>query len=264
MSPIRVYAESIGLTMAVEDYGARFFGNDARPGGVLTHPGKLSPEAQINLKASWEESHRGLTNAHRVAVLEEGMTWQQTGLPPEAAQFITSREFQLGEVARIWRVPPHMLYHMQKATWANVEQMETEFLAYSIHARLVRIEQAMYRDLLLPSERKAYFVEHLVDGLLRGDSLSRNQAYAIARNNGWLNADEIRDRENLNPIPNGQGKIYLVPMNMIPADQVNAQPASGADPTPTNGSALPAFRLARLLARVGEYNDYPIPVAAEV
>lgn len=242
MSPIRQYAEAIGLAMASEQYGARFFGNSGTVNGVLTHPGKLSEDAQKRLGASFKENHGGLTNAHRLLILEEGLSYQKVGLGPEEAQFLQTRAFELAEVARIFRVPLHMLYEMgaKAGSAGTVEQLGIEFVAYSIHPWLIRIEQAIYRDLLLPSERDTFFAEHLVDGLLRADTLSRYQSYAIARNNGWMSADEIRDRENLNPIADGSGKIYLIPLNMVPSTKAGEQPPTSKNPTPTDGSALPS------------------------
>lgn len=229
-SPIRLAREAIGLALATEEYGARFFGNGSRPGGVLQHPGKLSEEAAKRLKKSWEEMHQGLTQAHRVAILEEGMTWQQVGIPPEDAQFLETRKFQVTEIARIFHVPPHMLADLERSTFSNIEHQGIEFVVHTMRPWLVCWEQAIKRDLFLPNERQTYFAEFLVDGLLRGDIKSRYEAYAIGRQNGWLSADDIRELENMNPLPDGQGKVYLVPLNMVPADSVTAapqQPAQG-------------------------------------
>jgi len=223
-SPIRLAREAIGLALATEEFGARFFGNGSRPGGVLQHPGKLSDEAAKRLKKSWEEMHQGLTQAHRVAILEEGMTWQQVGIPPEDAQFLETRKFQVTEIARIFHVPPHMLADLERSTFSNIEHQGIEFVVHTMRPWLVCWEQAIYRDLFLPSERDTYFAEFLVDGLLRSDIKSRYEAYAVGRQNGWLSADDIRELENMNPLPNGQGKVYLVPLNMVPADSVTAQP----------------------------------------
>lgn len=216
-SPIRLAREALGISMAAERYGAKFFGNDARPGMVLTHPAKLSDEAFDNLKNSWNSAHQGAGNAWKVAILEEGMDAKTVGLPPEDAQFIETRKFQISEIARIFRVPPHLLADLDKATFSNIEQQSLEFVIHSLRPWLVRIEQEINRQLLQPSERGTYYAEHTVDGLLRGDIKSRNEAYAIGRNWGWLSANDIREMENLNPVDDGD--VYLQPLNMVPAGQ---------------------------------------------
>lgn len=216
-SPITLAREAIAIGLAAEEYGARFYANDSRPGGILTYPGKLSPTAASNLKTSWEAAHKGLSNAQRVAILEEGITWQQIGIAPEEAQFLETRKFQVTEIARMFRIPPHMLADLERATFSNIEHQSIEFVVHTIRPWLVRIEQRINQSLLTETEQRRYFAEHLVDGLLRGDIQSRYQAYATARQNGWMSANDIRALENQNPIPNGD--IYLVPLNMIPADQ---------------------------------------------
>lgn len=228
-SPIRMAREAIGLSLATEEFGARFFGNGSNPGGVLQHPGKLSEDAAKRLRDSWAEMHQGLSQSHRVAILEEGMTWQQVGIPPEYAQFLETRKFQVTEIARIFHVPPHMLGDLDRSTFSNIEHQGIEFVVHTMRPWLVCWEQAMKRDLFLPSERRIYFAEFLVDGLLRGDIQSRYQAYAIGRQNGWLSADDIRELENMNPLADGQGKVYLVPLNMVPADTLSVltEPAPG-------------------------------------
>lgn len=220
-SPIRMAREAIGLSLATEEFGSRFFGQGAKPGGVLEHPGKLSDDSMRRLRASWAEIHSGLHNSHRIAILEEGMKYQQIGIPPEDAQFLETRRFQVNEIARIFRVPPHMIGDLDRATFSNIEQQSLEFVVYSLRPWLVRWEQAINAKLLMPEQRQIYFVEHLVDGLLRGDIQSRYQAYAVARQNGWLSADDIRELENMNPLPDGQGNIYLVNGNMIPVGSVD-------------------------------------------
>lgn len=217
-SPIAMARQAVGLAMAAEEFGARFYANDARPGIVLEHPGKLSEPAHKRLKKSWEERHQGLENAHRVAILEEGMGLKEVGLPPEDAQFIETRKFQLQEMARLFRIPPHMLADLERATFSNIEHQSLEFVIHTIRPWLVRWEQAIHRDIFLESERAVYFAEFLVDGLLRGDIAARYQAYAVGRQNGWLSANDVRQIENMNPIEGGD--IYMVPLNMISATQV--------------------------------------------
>lgn len=223
-SPIRMHRESIGLGKAAEEFGSRFFSNDARPGGVLQHPGVLDDEVHKRVKKSWNDVHAGLDNSHRVAILEEGMTFKEVGIPPEDAQFLETRKFQVTDVARIYRVPPHMVADLDRATFSNIEHLSIEFVTHTLRPWLVRIEQRVGLQLLGEEERGRFFAEFLIDGLLRGDILSRYQAYAVGRQWGWLSADDVRERENMNELPDGQGHLYMVPLNMIPAEQMNTVP----------------------------------------
>jgi len=207
----------VGLGMAAEEFGSRFFGNDARPGGVLMHPGRLSDSARVNLSYSWDEAHRPLENKHRVAILEEGMKWETIGMPLADAQFIELRKFQRSEIATLFNVPPHMIGDTERSTsWGTgIEQQAIGYVVHTLRPILISIEQRCLIDLLLLNERSRYFIEHLIDGLLRGDAMTRAQALAIQRQNGIICADEWRELENRNPIPEGAGKIYLVNGNMI-------------------------------------------------
>lgn len=225
ISPITLARQAIGLGLAMQEFGAGFFGNGALPGIVLMHPGQMSDPAYKRLKESWEERHRGPENAQKVALLEEGAKAEKIGVPPEDAQFLQSRKFQIGEIARIFRVPPHLVGDLEKATFSNIEQQSLEFVVYTLAPWLVRWEQAIALRLLTASERREYFVEHLVDGLLRGDIVSRYNAYHVARQDGWLNADEIRAKENMNPIGGDAGQTYWTPMNV----QGNRPTSRGVD-----------------------------------
>jgi HK97 family phage portal protein len=221
MSPIELMRNSIGLSMAAEKYGSKFFGNNARPSGVLQHPGVLGDEAAKQLRESWNEMHMGLDNAQRVAILEEGMTYNQIGIPPEDAQFLETRKFQMGEIARAYRIPPHMIGDLDRATFNNIEHQGIEFVTHTIRPWLVRWEQSISRDLMTETERKKYFAEFLVDALLRGDTMSRYQAYAIGFQNGWLSQNDIRERENMNPIEGGDD--YYVPLNLASSTEVGGK-----------------------------------------
>lgn len=228
LSPIALFRQAIGLGMAAERFGGAFFGNGASVGGVLQTPGVLSDTAYKRLKESWDDAHSGLDKAMRTAILEEGTTYERVGIPPEDAQFLETRKFQVNEIARIYRVPPHMIGDLDRATFSNVEQQSIDFVVHVIRPWLVRLEQAISSRLMTASERTRYFSEFLVDGLLRGDIQSRYQAYATGRQNGWFNADDIRQLENMNPLPDGQGKTYLVPLNMV--DAASSQSPSPAPP----------------------------------
>lgn len=234
-NPIRLAREAIGLGLAAEEYGARFFGNGAKPGGALEHPATLSDGARENLRESWNEMHQGLDKQHRIAILEEGMKYTQIGIAPEEAQFLETRKFQVTEVARFFRVPPHMLADLERATFSNIEQQSIDFVTHSLRPWLVRWEQAINIELFgLDSNR--YFAEFVVDGLLRGDIKSRYEAYAIGVQNGFLSANDISEMENRNPIENGD--VYLVPLNMIPVEQLTDPKSDLTDPE-TNTRGLP-------------------------
>jgi len=239
-SPITLARQAIGLAMATEEYGSRFFGNGARPGGVLKHPLKLSEEAYSRLSKSWDRRHQGLENSQRVAILEEGMDYAAIGIPPEDAQFLETRKFQVNEIARLYRIPPHMIGDLDRATFSNIEHQGIEFVVHTLQPWLVRWEQAIYRDLLSQAERKTYFAEHLVTALLRGDTKSRYEAYAVGRQNGWLSANDVRELENMNPVDGGD--VYLVPLNMVPAGDVGSSPPNppeGGDSTDARNHPSP-------------------------
>jgi len=208
-SPIAMAKNAIGLAIATEEYGAKFFANGAAPGGVLEHPGTIKDPQKV--KESWNSAYQGSSNAHRVAVLEEGMKYQSIGVSPEQAQFLETRKFQINEIARIFRVPPHMVGDLEKSSFSNIEQQSLEFVKYTLDPWVIRWEQSMYRVLLSESEKKDHFIKFNVDGLLRGDYQSRMNGYATARQNGWMSANDIRELENLNRIPAEQGgDLFLI------------------------------------------------------
>lgn len=215
LSPLRVAMMAIALGMATEEFGARFFAQGARPGFVLSHPTQLSDKAWGRLEERWNKG--GGANAHKIKIIEEGMKVEQIGIPPEEAQFLETRRFQAQEIARIFRMPPHKIGLLEQATFSNIEHQAIEFVTDTIRPWLIRGEQAMYRDLLSEQEQATIYVEYLVDGLLRGDTASRYQAYAVARQWGWLSANDIRRMENMPAIDGGDA--YLQPLNMSPAGQ---------------------------------------------
>ncbi|NQN65128.1 phage portal protein [Streptococcus suis] len=212
-SPIALAKNAIGMTLATENYGASFFKNGANPGGVLEHPGILKDPKRV--RDSWNAVYNGVTNAHKVAVLEEGMKYTQVGIPPEEAQFLQTRKFQINEIARLYRIPPHMVGDLEKSSFSNIEQQSLEFVKYTLDPWVVRLEQAFKRSLFLPEEKKTYFVKFNVDGLLRGDYQSRMNGYAIGRQNGWLSTNDIRELEDLNLLSDEEGgNLYLINGNM--------------------------------------------------
>ena len=213
-SPIAMAKNAIGMAIATEEYGAKFFANGANPGGVLEHPGVVKDPSKI--RESWNTVYQGSGNAHRIAVLEEGMKFQSIGIPPEQAQFLETRKFQLNEIARIFRVPPHMVGDLERSSFSNIEQQSLEFVMYTLDPWVIRWEQAIQRALFSPIEKKEHFVKFNVNGLLRGDYQSRMQGYAVGRQNGWLSADDIRELEDMNKLPEGSGgSTYLVNGNMV-------------------------------------------------
>ena len=225
VSPITLARQSLGLSMAIEQFGAGYFGRGARPGGVLTFPGQLSPEARQNLRRSFEELHAGGANSHRVALLEAGLKWEAIGVPPDDSQFLQSREFQIIEVARWFNLPPNKLKDLSKTSYNSLEQMEISFVVDTLRPWLVRWEQQLNRKIIRPKDRGSYFFEFNVDGMLRGDQASRYTAYSVGRNWGWLSVNEIRERESLNPVEGGD--VYMVPLNMQSLDTApTAAPAT--------------------------------------
>lgn len=240
--PITMWRESLGLTKAAEEYGARWFGNGARPGGVLTHPGIISPKARTNMKESWQEMHGGLENSHRVAILEEGVKFDTIGLPPEDSQFLETRRFQVQEVARWFRIPLHMLADSSMAPAANVEATSLDFLTYSLTPRLVRWEQALNWDIVPQGQ---LFAEFEVKALLRGDNRSRAEYLRTMFNIGAMSANEIRETDNLgNPVDGGDE--YMVPLNMVPLSQVGQEPEPATKTDPVEPEPDPTRMRARL------------------
>lgn len=202
-SPIAMMKNSLGTTLAVEKYGSSFFRNGAQPSGVLEHPGVLKNPEKI--RENWSDVYGGANNAHKVAVLEEGMSYKAISLPPEDSQFLSTRQFGVNEICRIFRVPPHLVQDLEHATFSNIEHQSIDFVVHTLTPWLVRFEQAIVKDLLLPDEQDVYFPKFNVDGLLRGDYQSRMQGYATGISNGFLSPNDIRRLENMNLIPAEKG-----------------------------------------------------------
>ena len=212
-SPIAMAKNAIGMAIACEEYGAKFFANGATPGGILEHPGTVKDPKRV--RESWTSAFGGSSNANKVAVLEEGMKYTPISISPEQAQFLETRKFQINEIARIFRVPPHMVGDLEKSSFSNIEQQSLEFVKYTLDPWVARWEQAIVRSLFSADEKTQYFVKFNVDGLLRGDYQSRMNGYAIGRQNGWMSANDIRELENLDRIPEEEGgDLYLINGNM--------------------------------------------------
>ena len=212
-SPIAMAKNAIGMAIACEEYGAKFFANGATPGGILEHPGVVKDPEKV--RTSWNSAFGGSANANKVAVLEEGMKYTPISISPNEAQFLETRKFQINEIARIFRVPPHMVGDLEKSSFSNIEQQSLEFVKYTLEPWLIRWEQSLVRSLILPSDKGKYFIKFNVDGLLRGDYESRMNGYATARQNGWMSANDIRTLENLDRISEEEGgNLYLINGNM--------------------------------------------------
>jgi HK97 family phage portal protein len=230
-SRITLARNAIGLSIAAEKFGSKFFMNGAIPGLAIKHPGSLSDDAYTHLTDSWNENHRGTDNAQKPSILEEGMSIEKIGIPPDDAQFIETRRFQLGEIARMFRVPPHMLGDVERSTsWGSgIEQQELGYLSHTLRPWLKRIEQGVQKDLLLESERKNTVIEHLVEDFLRTDIGARMTAYVSAITNGVMTRNEARERENLMPM-DGLDEM-LMPLNMT---TVGSMPAPKPAPRATD------------------------------
>ena len=172
------------MSIACEEYGAKFFANGAAPGGVLEHPGVVKDPEKI--RESWQSTFGGSGNANKIAVLEEGMKYTPIAISPEQAQFLETRKFQIDEIARIFRIPPHMIGDLEKSSFSNIEQQSLEFVKYTLDPWVTRWEQSMDRRLLNPNEKKEYFFKFNVDGLLRGDYQSR--MFRILPMSGWTSS----------------------------------------------------------------------------
>jgi HK97 family phage portal protein len=214
-SPIALERNAIGLGIAAEEYGSKFFSNGATPAGVLTHPSTVKdPE---RLRKSWNRVYGGSANAGQVAILEEGLKFDRIAMPNNEAQFLETRKFQVSEICRIYRVPPHLIGDLEHATFSNIEHQSISFAQHTIRPWLVRIEQSLNRALLSENEKVKLYAEFNMSGLLRGDYKSRMEGYALGRQNGWLSANDIREMESLNRVPASEGgDLYLVNGNMIP------------------------------------------------
>lgn len=230
LSPVRFAAQSIGLAIAAEEYGGTFFGNASTPSGFISVPGALTQDQAKVLREQWQSVYGGTQNAHRTAVIPQGGKFEKITIPNNEAQFIESRKFQVTEIARWFRVPPHMIADLDRATFSNIEHQSLEFVQHTLRPWLVRWEQELNRK-LFPDDQDTgqpspYYVEFNVDGLLRGDVKARADYYVKGRQWGWLSANDVRRMENMPPIQDGD--LYVSPLNM----QTASQAAAGSDPSP--------------------------------
>jgi len=233
VTPLEYARNSIGLASAQQEHGAQLFRNGSVPPYYIKRPEgmKFSPQAKENFRKSWRGMHGGSKNAHNPPIMEDGMTLEALGVNNKDSQWLESQAFEAVEICRFFRVQPHLVGILDKATFSNIEHQGAEFLMYTLGPWLVRIAQAIRRDLI--DEEKRYFAEFLTDALLRGDTLSRYQAYALGIQSGFLTRNEVRQKENFNPL-DGADEL-LEPLNMAPAgtrDEGEALPPTTPAPPP--------------------------------
>ena len=226
LSPIALAREGLGVTLATEMHASKLFTNGAQTTGVLEFEHKLDDKQIDNLRTQFASNYSGAENAFKPMILESGMKYQSIGMSADDAQFLESRKFQITEVSRWYRVPPHMLAELDKATFSNIEHQSIEFVVHTIRPWLVRLEQTIARDLLTPKERRRYFASHSVEGLLRGDTKARYEAYGSAIQDGWLNRNEVRKLENINAV-DGLDE-FILPLNMATSSEREQQLADAA------------------------------------
>lgn len=236
ITPIRYARDTIGLAIAAEQHGARLFGNGARPGGVLTSQATMKDDAVKLLREQWQEAYGG-GNAHKIAVLHGGLDFKPLTMTNEDAQFLETRKYQRSEIASLFRVPAHLINDLEKATFSNVEHLGLSFVVHSLMPWLIRWEQAIYRDLLTPAERKKYYAKHNAAGLLRGDTKSRFEAYGMAIKDGWMMRNEARELEDMNQIPGLS--TPLMPLNMATVG-TDGRPIPAPKPTTEGNNAAQA------------------------
>jgi len=225
-SPITVHRETVGLALAQKEYTARFYGNNANPSGYLSLKAKLTSEAQKRLKTAWEEAHRGLSNAHRVAVLEEGVEWHQVGMNNEDAQFLETNKFTRIEIASIFHVPPHKIGEMDRATFSNIAEQSEAYVSETLDAEYANWEAVCNAALLMPSQLAGFFIEFLRNALVRTTIDKRFESYDRA---WWMTPNEIRARENLNRLPQPEMDEIILPVNRMPLSLMMANVASNAN-----------------------------------
>jgi HK97 family phage portal protein len=237
---VRLLREAIGLGMGAQSYAADYFQNGAEPGGVIETPQKLNPEGRANLRDGWHGRHGGPGNRHSVAVLEQGAKWVGTSIDPEKSQLNETRKYQLLDTIRPWRLPPHKAGDFSQSHLSNIEASNLDYLMTAMMGWVAGIEQECTFKLLTIAEQAAgFYIEANTNALLRGDTSQRNASYEVALRNGWMSRNEVRRRENLDPIPADQGgDLFTVQAQNIPLDQVGKE----RPPKPPIAATPPALR----------------------
>jgi len=213
VAPVAIAQDVIGLALATQQHGGVLFRQGGQVGGVLKFPGQLSNEAAQRIANSWRETHSGVQNAHKVAVLEEGGAYEKIAQTNEDSQFLETRRFQVNDIARLYGVPPHKLGDLDKATLNNIEAQTQQYIDDALMPIARRLEQLCDYHLLFEDERPTLEVKFDFDQMTRGDLKTRYEAYQIGTLNGWLSRNEVRSRENMDPIADGTGDEYRVPLN---------------------------------------------------
>jgi HK97 family phage portal protein len=219
-SPIEIQRQALGLAKTVDSYGGKFFANGANPGGVIEFPGTVKDIKRM--RESWNTVHQGAGNAGKIAILEDGAKFSAISMSPEQAQFLEMRKFSVVEIARIFRVPPHLIGDLERSTFSNIEQQALDFMTKTMLPWVTRWEQGLMRSLLLPSEQGKYYIKFSMDSQLRGEYKTRMEGYAIGINNGFLSPNDVRELEDMNPIGEA-GDKYIVNGNSIPLELVGRQ-----------------------------------------
>lgn len=237
-TPLTYMRNQIGLGVAAEKMGSKLFSNGLTFGGFLEHPAQMSKEAQQRLKQTLQNEHQGVDKAHRLLILEEGMKYNKNSIPPNDAQWLETRQFQRNEMAAFFRIPPHMIGDLERATFSNIEHQSLEFAMYTMRPWLIRFERSMKRQLLVGNEKDKYFIEFLIDALMRGDAQSRAAFYKEMYYMGSMSPNEIREKENMNPITDSDGNLipegdeYMTQQNMMALSQIlNQLPQNRRDNT---------------------------------
>ena len=224
---------TLTLGMQTERFGSSLFSNGPKWSGVLQHPKSMSPEAKRALRADL----KGLPSGD-YPMFEEGITWIQTGMPAKDAEFLATRQFQVDEIARWFNIPPHKLKELMRATFSNIEHQGIDYLTDTIDPWLVKWEEEINRKVIAPLERKIQYAEFLREALTQADLAAKHAAYKSGIDGGYMNPDEVREKQNMNPIPGGAGKKFRVPANMLTADQFGEmpppQPAQAPAPPPAD------------------------------
>lgn len=237
-SVVAMAAQSIGLGMAADQFGSSFFGNGTEPAGILTHPGTLKQDAYDRIKKSWTESHQGPANARKPAILEEGMKWERLSVPPEDAQFLQTRQHQVNEICRWYRVPPHKVADLLRSTNNNIEHQSIEFVTDTIQPWATRIERAINTQILGSQQRGRMYAKISLQALLRGDTAARGEFYTKLFQMGALSPNEIRALEEMNPVEGGNKRF--VQLNLTTLDKAGEQPEPPAQPAGgLNGTKRP-------------------------
>ena len=234
LSPIQVHRETLGESIAIREYGAKTFGEGTNPSAILSGLRFQQDDNEESVRKKFSDKYSGLSNANRLMLLEDGVSFNRVGIPPADAQYIEARKYGTSEVARIYNVPLNLLQdHEKTTTWGTgLEEMNSAFITFSLRPYLVRAEQELRRKVLFD---RSLYIEFMVDSLLRGKLLERYRAYAIARQWGFMSANDVREKENANPLPDDSGDIYLIPMNMDDAEHINDADNTASDQN-TGGS----------------------------